>query len=182
MSLPHALLTSLLEKPSSGSELTRRFEKSIGYFWQATHQQIYRELGRLEQSGWVESHAEEGARGRKRSYRVLPAGKEELWRWVSEQSDPRPFKDEIMLRVRAEAVVGPSSLIEDLQRRLHIHQQRLAVYKAIEAKDFLGKEPTRESRLKHIILRAGVLVESMYIQFSTEALNILQEDEEPLSK
>lgn len=87
-----------------------------------------------------------------------------------------------MLRVRAEAVVGPSSLIEDLQRRLHIHQQRLAVYKAIEAKDFLGKEPTRESRLKHIILRAGVMVESMYIQFSTEALNILQEDEEPLSK
>lgn len=176
MSLPHALLTSLLEKPSSGSELTRRFEKSIGYFWQATHQQIYRELGRLEVAGWVESQAEEGARGRKRSYRVLPAGKEELWRWVSEQSDPRPFKDEIMLRLRAEAVVGPSGLIEDLKRRLQIHQQRLAVYKAIEAKDFLGKEPTRERRLKHLILRAGVMVESMYIQFSTEALDILQED------
>lgn len=51
MSLPHAILTALLEKPSSGLELTRRFDKSIGYFWSATHQQIYRELGRLEREG-----------------------------------------------------------------------------------------------------------------------------------
>lgn len=175
MSLPHALLTSLLEKPSSGSELTRRFEKSIGYFWQATHQQIYRELARLEDSGWVESHAEEGARGRKRSYRVLPEGKNELWRWVSQQSDPRPFKDEIMLRLRAEAVIGPSGLVNDLQRRLVIHQQRLSVYQAIETKDFLGKEPSRERKLKHLILKAGVMVESMYIQFCKEAIDILHD-------
>lgn len=55
MSLPHALLTSLAERPGSGSELTRRFDRSIGYFWHATHQQIYRELARLEDEGWVES-------------------------------------------------------------------------------------------------------------------------------
>jgi len=40
MSIQHALLTSLLEKPSSGYELARRFDKSMGYFWSATHQQI----------------------------------------------------------------------------------------------------------------------------------------------
>ena len=49
MSLPHAILTALLEKPSSGLELARRFDKSIGYFWSATHQQIYRELAKLEE-------------------------------------------------------------------------------------------------------------------------------------
>ena len=48
MSLPHALLTSLAERPGSGSELAGRFDRSIGYFWQATHQQIYRELARLD--------------------------------------------------------------------------------------------------------------------------------------
>ena len=53
MSLPHAILTALLEKPSSGLELTRRFDKSIGYFWSATHQQIYRELGKLEAAGYI---------------------------------------------------------------------------------------------------------------------------------
>ena len=53
MSLPHAVLTSLLEKSTSGYDLARRFDKSIGYFWHATHQQIYRELARMEGAGWI---------------------------------------------------------------------------------------------------------------------------------
>ncbi|HEX5361461.1 MAG TPA: PadR family transcriptional regulator, partial [Fluviicoccus sp.] len=57
MSLPHALMTSLLEKSCSGYDLARRFEKSIGYFWRASHQQIYRELGRMEEAGWIRSEA-----------------------------------------------------------------------------------------------------------------------------
>ncbi|WP_199783266.1 PadR family transcriptional regulator, partial [Streptomyces alboniger] len=61
MSLPHAILTALLEKPSSGLELTRRFDKSIGYFWSATHQQIYRELGRLEREGSIRALPRQGA-------------------------------------------------------------------------------------------------------------------------
>ena len=52
MSTQHALLISLIEKPSSGYDLARRFDKSIGYFWHATHQQIYRELGRMAEMGW----------------------------------------------------------------------------------------------------------------------------------
>ena len=61
MSLAHALLTSLLEQPSSGYDLARRFDKSIGHFWQATHQQIYRELGRMEDAGWIRSEPDPDA-------------------------------------------------------------------------------------------------------------------------
>ena len=48
MSLAHVLLTSLIEKPSTGSELARRFDRSMGFFWNATHQQIYRELSGMQ--------------------------------------------------------------------------------------------------------------------------------------
>ncbi len=47
MSLPHVLLTSLLERPNTGFELARRFDRSMGFFWNATHQQIYRELNNM---------------------------------------------------------------------------------------------------------------------------------------
>ena len=107
MSLPHAVITSLLEKSTSGYDLARRFDKSIGYFWHATHQQIYRELARLEEAGFVASEAEEGARGRKRNYKVLPAGKAELRRWMSQPSEHRNLRDEMMVRVRAAAIIGP---------------------------------------------------------------------------
>ena len=49
MSLAHVLLTSLVEKPSTGIELARRFDRSMGFFWNATHQQIYRELNGMLQ-------------------------------------------------------------------------------------------------------------------------------------
>ena len=76
MSLAHAVLTSLIEKSSSGYDLARRFDKSIGYFWHATHQQIYRELARMEAAGWIESSsAPDAGKTRKREYRVLEAGR-----------------------------------------------------------------------------------------------------------
>ena len=76
MSLAHAVLTSLIEKPSSGYALARRFDKSIGYFWHATHQQIYRELARMEAKGWIVSDtAPDAGATRKREYRVLATGR-----------------------------------------------------------------------------------------------------------
>ena len=53
MALEHALLVALSEQPASGLDLARRFGRSIGFFWSATHQQIYRVLGRMDADGWV---------------------------------------------------------------------------------------------------------------------------------
>ena len=127
MSLPHALLTALLEHPSSGLDLARRFDQSIGFFWHATHQQIYRELGRLEEAGWVKSAPVEDGRGRKKTYRVMPAGRRELKRWIAEGQDPKPLRDELMLRLRAEAVVGPTALADEIRRHLQMHRDKLAL-------------------------------------------------------
>lgn len=173
MSLPHALLTALVEQPSSGSDLAGRFDRSIGYFWHATHQQIYRELGRLEEAGWLESLPPENGRGRKKVYRVLPAGREELKRWVAESQDPKPLRDELMVRMRAESVIGPTVLGDDIQRRLAMHQQKLALYRDIESRDFAAGNPSHKARLQHLVLDAGIMQETMWIEFSEKALAIL---------
>jgi DNA-binding PadR family transcriptional regulator len=173
MSLPHALLTALMEQPSSGSDLAGRFDRSIGYFWQATHQQIYRELGRLKVAGWVESLAPEAGRGRKKVYQVLPAGRAELERWVAEDQAPKPLRDEFMVRLRAEAVVGPTGLANDIRRRLELHRQKLAVYRAIEERDFAREDLLRKAQLQHLVLGAGILQETMWIEFSERALALL---------
>lgn len=177
MSLPHALLTALIERPSSGFDLAARFDKSMAYFWQASHQQIYRELARLEESGWVRSSADESARGGRKVYEVLDAGREELRRWVAEPADPRPLREELMVRLRAEAAVGPCGLQHEIARRLALHQAQLAVYQAIEQRDFAASNPHRAQRLQHLVLQAGILMESMWCEFSERALAILNEPE-----
>ncbi|MER5910661.1 PadR family transcriptional regulator [Streptomyces sp. NPDC001982] len=176
MSLPHAILTALLEKPSSGLELTRRFDKSIGYFWSATHQQIYRELGRLEADGLIRTlPSEQPARGQKKSYEVLPAGRAELARWTAASQDPKPLRDALLLRLRAAAVVGTTGLEPDLRRHLDLHRRQLAEYEAIEQRDFTPDRDSPEDRLRHLVLRAGIDLETFWTQWLTHALKEFEE-------
>ncbi|MGW7258759.1 PadR family transcriptional regulator [Streptomyces sp. NPDC054834] len=171
MSLPHAILTALLEKPSSGLELTRRFDKSIGYFWSASHQQIYRELGKLEAEGHIRTlPAEQPARGQKKSYEVLPAGRAELARWTSASQDPKPHRDALLLRLRAAAVVGTAGLETDIRRHLELHRRQLAEYQEIERRDFPPDRDSAQDRLRHLVLRAGIDLETFWTGWLTHAL------------
>lgn len=174
MSLPHALLTSLAERPGSGSELASRFDRSIGYFWQATHQQIYRELARLEAAGWVQAEQVEGARGGKRRFRVLPPGREELRRWVNDRQHPPTIRDELMVRLRAEAVVGPTGLTSELETLAAQHRDKLAAYLQIEARHYPTAPTAQEQRLQHLVLKAGIEFERQRIALCEEAVAILR--------
>ncbi|MFF3247530.1 PadR family transcriptional regulator [Streptomyces sp. NPDC002870] len=176
MSLPHAILTALLEKPSSGLELTRRFDKSIGYFWSATHQQIYRELGKLEQAGQIRAlPSAQPTRGQKKEYEVLPAGREELTEWVARSEDPKPVRDPLLLRLRAAGVVGSAGLEAEVGRHLALHRRQLAQYEAIEARDFPPeRQSTEQDRLRHLVLRGGIELETFWTKWLTEALTGLR--------
>jgi DNA-binding PadR family transcriptional regulator len=173
MSLPHALLTALVEKPSSGSELASRFDRSMSYYWYATHQQIYRELARLERQAWVSSAPVGSARGRKRMYKVLPAGRRELKRWAGSSEDPQPLREPLMLRLRAEAVVGPTALRDDLARQLEIHRGRVQTYRQFEQRDFGNRRLSREDRIRYLTLKAGIMLEEFWTDWSRLALETL---------
>lgn len=175
MSLPHAILTALIEKPSSGLELARRFDRSIGYFWSATHQQIYRELTKLADSGFIRARTEDVTeQGHRKTFDVLPAGREELQRWVREQEDPRRLRDPLMLRLRAAAVVGTDGLTDELERHRELHQQLLAEYLEIEARDF-ADTPDLRSALHHLILRRGIEMETSWTQWLSDAIDTIRQ-------
>jgi DNA-binding PadR family transcriptional regulator len=85
VALPHAILVSLCEQSGSGYELARRFDRSIGYFWAATHQQIYRTLRTMEDDGWVHvTPVVQQGRPDKKVYTVSDDGHTELARWIAE--------------------------------------------------------------------------------------------------
>ncbi|MFE0462416.1 PadR family transcriptional regulator [Kitasatospora sp. NPDC058965] len=173
MSLPHAILTALLEKPSSGLELTRRFDKSIGFFWPATHQQIYRELGRLEAAGRIRALPQQPSRGSRKAYEVLPAGRAALADWVAEPQEPKPVRDALVLRLRAAGVVGSHGLRAELERHLELHRRQLAQYREIERHDFPPERAAAENRLQHRVLTAGIDLERFWIDWLTDTLDEL---------
>ena len=92
-----AALGLLARQPGSGYDLLKTFEKSMANVWPATQSQLYGELNRLADAGLIEV-TDIGPRGRK-EYRITPAGRAELRRWVMSPENDPPLRDASLLRV-----------------------------------------------------------------------------------
>ncbi|MGV9412460.1 PadR family transcriptional regulator [Nocardia sp. NPDC003693] len=178
MALEHALLVSLTERASSGYDLARRFDKSIGFFWNATHQQIYRVLKRMEEQGWVsaEAVAQEG-RPDKKVYTVSDAGRAELTRWIAEPSDTGPMRNELGVKLRAAALADTPALIAEWRRHRDQHAQRLEIYRTFEKTDYPDPDQLSGRKLhQYLVLRGGIRVEQGFVDWCDEVLDALERD------
>ncbi|MFI8961820.1 PadR family transcriptional regulator [Streptomyces sp. NPDC053493] len=105
MSLRHALLGLLSERPASGYDLLKRFETSLANVWPATQSQIYTELTKLAGAGLITVSAE-GPRGRK-EYALTDEGLAELRQWLTGTAPQRNVRSDILLRVFFLGVLPP---------------------------------------------------------------------------
>ncbi|MGR6970643.1 PadR family transcriptional regulator [Streptomyces cynarae] len=105
MSLRHALLGLLSERPASGYDLLKLFDTSLATVWPATQSQIYTELTKLADAGLI-TVAAEGPRGRK-EYAVTEEGMAELRHWLTETAPQRNTRSDILLRVFFLGVLTP---------------------------------------------------------------------------
>jgi PadR family transcriptional regulator AphA len=105
MSLRHALLGLLSERPASGYDLLKRFETSLANVWPATQSQIYTELTKLADAGLI-TVAAEGPRGRK-EYALTEDGLAELRHWLTETKPQRNTRSDLLLRVFFLGVLKP---------------------------------------------------------------------------
>lgn len=183
MALEHAILVSLLEKPGSGYELARRFERSIGYFWTATHQQIYRVLKRMENDGWVDVRdVPQQGRPDKKEYSVADLGRAALSSWLHDPIEPESVRHDLAVKIRGAAFDDPTALIHEVERHRQAHQARLEHYLAGEERDFTGPGASAaapqtpldaERELQHAVLRGGIAYERMMIDWLEDVLTTL---------
>lgn len=173
MALEHAILVSLSERAASGLDLTRRFDKSIGYFWTASHQQIYRTLGRMEKDGWVRSEVvTQQGRPDKKVYDVTAAGREELSRWLAAPTPAQPLRSELMVKFRAASYGDREQVLEVARTKLAEHRELLALYAGIEQRDFPKPAGLEGRELDmYLVLRGGVRMEQFWIDWLTEYID-----------
>ena len=81
-------------------------------------------------------------------------------RWTSEPAAPTDLRDEFTVKIRADAALNEVDLSDELRARIAQHTERLAHYRAIEARDFArGDAMPRAKRLQHLILKKGIMYE-----------------------
>lgn len=171
MALEHAILVSLSERAASGLDLTRRFDKSIGFFWSATHQQIYRVLGRMEADGWVtyEVVAQQG-RPDKKVYAVSRAGRAVLTEWLTQPTASPPLRSDLAVKMRAASLAEDREAVLDVVRaHLADHHTRLDFYEQLRKRDYPAPETLTGRDLdQYLVLRGGICMEQAWIDWLTE--------------
>lgn len=176
MSLSYALLALLSDRPSSGYDLNRAFEKSVGCFWRASHQQIYRELGKLEESGWVDAELiSQQGKPDKKIYSITQVGRQHLTTWITRPCDISPVKEEILIKLFVGGLVQPDDLQKQILNHRQQYEERLALYRMIETKGFLNvHQLSVEDHFRYLTLRCGIRDATSWIDWCNEVLEYLE--------
>jgi DNA-binding PadR family transcriptional regulator len=94
-----AVLGLVALRPRSGYDIKRIVDRSIRHFWAASYGQIYPELKRLQDLGWIEGDdAPRGGRAR-RVYRITEDGTRALQQWLFGRETRIELRDESLLRL-----------------------------------------------------------------------------------
>ena len=172
MALEHALLVALSEQPAAGLDLARRFERSIGFFWSATHQQIYRVLGRMHADGWLEvEEVAQTGRPDKKVYAVSPAGAAVLRTWLAEPTESQTLRSELAVKLRGASYGDRGAVLEVVRANLADHATRLAHYRQLEQRDHPDPRALSGPALdQYLVLRGGIRLEEFWVGWLTEYL------------
>lgn len=173
MALSYAILALLTDNPHSGYDLAKDFDQSVNFFWQASHQQIYRELAKLENQGLIRSEiiAQDG-RPDKKLFHITPAGTAHLKQWMAQQCEIMPIKEEILVKLWAGRLVSSAELIAGIEKHREFHVQKLAVFHQIEQAHFSDLQSC--DFCHYLVLRRGIRYETDYIAWCDEALELLR--------
>ncbi len=111
--LKHGILGLLNYYDMTGYEIMEVFRDSLNFFWNAQTSQIYRELQGLEKKGWVgKTVVSQQGKPDKNVFSIMPEGKEELLRWLSEDEFGMISRLPILMKV---FFMGERSREENIQ-------------------------------------------------------------------
>ncbi len=185
MALSHSILATLIgETPCSGYDLAKQFNSALGHFWKATHQQIYRELARLEAEELVTSEVvPQDDRPDKKVYSVTSKGEEYLIDWIVEPNEPITTKVDLLAKFHVGYLVPTDVILEEIGRLKRIHEEGLSLYYQLEKKFF--SDPASMSlkrRFRYLNLRRGIKYEIAWIEWFDEAIELLSGFQEEKQK
>jgi PadR family transcriptional regulator, regulatory protein AphA len=166
MSLKHGLIGLLArEGPQTGYQLTKAFDRSVNFFWNALPGQIYPELARLVDAGLIRQTGS-GPRGAKR-YEATAEGIAELRRWITEDEPTQVIRNETLVRVFFSYLVDPAEAEGFLRRQADAYGSYLVTLEEIAA----GPAETLAERASWLTVDAGVRVTRARLEWAESAID-----------
>ncbi len=180
VSLKHAIMVLLETEPGSGYDLLKRFKQRLGFFWQASHQQIYQQLKIMHKDGFINCQldAQEGKPDRK-VYSMTKTGHAELLAWLNRASQPQKINDSLLVKLYGGHLVDKAVLLGEIKNHKNQHDKALAIM--LELQHQYQQLPVGTEKdalaLPFLTLRRGILGEQAWLQWAEEAEVLLGRDD-----
>lgn len=118
---PVILLGLLTIEPMSGYDLRQTIHGSVGHFWNESYGQIYPNLKKLAQDGFVRSRTErQKGKPDRYIYSITEKGRERLRKWLAVPPQPEIPRNEMLLKLFLGEQTSPEILIgyvEEMSRQ-----------------------------------------------------------------
>src|SRR5271166_2268130 len=124
------LLGLLAIEPMSGYDLGLTIRGSVGYFWNESYGQIYPNLKKLANDGFVSCKTErQKGKPDRRIYSITPKGRERLMTWLAVSPQPEIPRNELLLKLFFGEQVPTQILIGYVER---MAEERRALIELLE--------------------------------------------------
>jgi len=134
-----AVLGLIALEPRSGYDVKRIVDRTIRHFWAASYGQIYPELRRLEEAGWIEGTDVPNGGRRRTVYRITPAGRSALEDWEHGVETRVELRDESLLRLFFADTLPREHALGLLQARREGYRAMLEYLRGLD--DGEGEDP-----------------------------------------
>ena len=172
MSLRAVVLITLQQEPGTGYDILQRFRTGLAHVWQASHQQIYRELDRMRREALLECRAvAQSERPDRKVYQLTAAGRQTLEAWLAEPLSAGPVREPLFAKFFAWQDWPSEARLRELQALKQQLNQRLATYAEIEQTWFSAPETlTPEKRAPWHTLRLGQRLTHTWLEWVEEVM------------
>jgi DNA-binding PadR family transcriptional regulator len=175
MALAHAIMTALIDSDVSGYELAKDFESSMGFFWHASHQQIYQELHKLAEKRLLNKReVQQHGKPNKIVYGLTKAGREALAEWVYGATKTQAAKDELVIKLYNLSADNAAHLSAEITARREAMMRLLYVHEKIRVRHYSDPVslPTR-SKGAYLALIRGLGHGQQFLAWCDEALELI---------
>lgn len=181
----------------SGYDIKHMFDHTLAPMWGAAHSQIYKELRRMKDFGWVEMEREEQAsRPDRKVYTVTTEGLAALRAWQGQPAEVLQLRDELLLKLLFGSLGAPTDIAKNIRASIIRHEDRLREYRANalnipprgafqrSSEEPLGRRPNayaadnEEDIYPALIAHFAIELEKMYLRWLHEALDVVEQRED----
>lgn len=172
MSLDHAILGFVHERPRSGYDLKKAFDHSVAHFWPASQSQIYRTLERLTGAGMVDVEIiQQDGKPNRKVYHITEDGLMELRDWLIAPLPLNSLREAFLIQFFWADAISSDELETLLEERASKHTERLEFYENASRK-FKENPATGiwDKVLQPLIVDAGIAQEKAWLAWIDHAM------------